>query len=263
MKVWAIANQKGGVGKTTTTVALGGLLAAWGLRTLLVDVDPHGSLTTYFRYDPDAAEDSSWSLFDASVKRYPLDPRRLLHPTGTDGLDLIPSAMPLAALERQSGQRKGLGLVLKQAFGELRREYDYVLVDCPPVLGILLINALAACQHLIVPVQTEFLALKGLERMTRTLAMVDRARPRPLPYTVVPTFFDKRTNASRESLQVLRTTYPEVLWPGVIPMDTRAREAARAGRPPASYDPRSRGVVAYSELLDYLRTDAPASVAGV
>ncbi len=262
MNIWAVANQKGGVGKTTTTVALGGLLAAWGLRTLLIDIDPHGSMTSYFRYDPEATDDSTYSMFDASVKRYPLDPHRLVHPTGTEGLDLIPSAMPLAALERQSGALKGMGLVLKRALSELRDDYDYVLIDCPPVLGILLINALAACQHLIVPVQTEFLALKGLERMVRTLRMVNRSRPRPLSHTIVPTFFDKRTNASRESLRVLQTSHADELWPGVIPMDTRLREAARAGLPPAVYDPRSRGVTAYAELLDYLRTDTRALAAG-
>ena len=253
MKVWTIANQKGGVGKTTTTVALGGLLAAWGVRTCMLDVDPHGSLTSYFRYDPDALSESSYDLFKAVAEKREPDPLSLVYQTGTEGLDLIPASVALATLDRQSGRLAGMGLVLSRTVELLREEYDYVLIDCPPVLGVLLINALAACNHLVIPVQTDFLAIKGLERMQHTLAMVARSRPTPLPYTVVPTFFDKRTRASRDSLTILERNHGEHLWPGTIPIDTRLREASRAGLPPAVFDPRSRAVQAYTELLEYLR----------
>ncbi|RMG35980.1 MAG: ParA family protein [Gammaproteobacteria bacterium] len=252
MKVWSIANQKGGVGKTTTTVALGGLLAAWGLRTCLIDIDPHGSLTSYFRYDPDALEVSSYDLFNAVAEKREPTPLELVHPTGNEGLDLIPASVSLAALDRQSGRLAGMGLVLKRTVAALEGHYDHVLIDCPPVLGVLLINALAACDHLIVPVQTDFLALKGLERMQHTLEMIGKSRGNDLAYTVVPTFFDQRTRASRESLQTLQRNHGEYLWPEVIPVDTRLREASRAGMPPAIYDPRSRAVQAYSALLDHL-----------
>ena len=252
MKVWAVANQKGGVGKTTTTVALGGLLAAWGFRTLMIDVDPHGSLTSYFRLDPDSLEQSSYTLFEAAAEKRRADPLSLVHETGTEGLSLIPAAIALATLDRQSGRLDGLGLVLKQATSDLQAHFDYILIDCPPVLGVLLINALAACERLIAPVQTEFLALKGLERLRHTLDMVTRARATPLDVVVIPTFFDKRTRASHDSLAVLRRDHADCLWEGIIPIDTRFREASRVGIPPAIYDPRARGVRAYARLLEML-----------
>jgi len=252
MKVWTIANQKGGVGKTTTTVALGGLLAAWGLRTLMIDVDPHGSLTSYFRYDPDSLDESSYSLFRSVAEKKSPDPQSLIYQTGTEGLDLIPAAVALATLDRQSGRLEGMGLVLKRTAEALQSEYDYVLIDCPPVLGILLINALAACDRLIIPVQTEFLAIKGLERMKHTIEMIDKSRPSRLQYTVVPTFFDKRTRASNDSLAILRRNHAEHLWGGAVPIDTRLREASRAGLPPAMFDPSSRAVASYTELLESL-----------
>lgn len=135
MRVWTIANQKGGVGKTTTTVALGGLSAAWGFRTLMIDIDPHGSLSSYFRLDPDKLESSSYSLFEAVADNRTLDPRSLVLSTATEGLDLIPAAVALATLDRQSGRRAGLGLVLQRAVDQLRDHYDYILIDCPPVVG--------------------------------------------------------------------------------------------------------------------------------
>lgn len=253
MRVWTVANQKGGVGKTTTAVSLGGLLSVWGFRTLLVDIDPHGSLTSYFRYDPDAIEQSSYSLFQAVVNKREIDPNDLLHKTGTEGLELLPASVALATLDRQAGKMDGMGLVIKRALDKLSNDFDYVLIDCPPMLGVLMVNALAACEHLIVPVQTEFLAIKGLDRMLHTLKMVLRARTADLKYTVVPTMFDRRTRASVDSLRILKENYSDHLWPSVIPVDTQFREASRAGLPPAVHDPRSHGVKAYSELLEVLQ----------
>jgi len=260
VKIWTVANQKGGVGKTTTTVSLGGLMATWGLRTLMIDIDPHGSLTSYFRYDPDRLDQSSYSLFQAVIEKRHIDPREVIYQTGTSGLFLMPAAIALATLDRHSGKLDGLGLVLARTLQQLRTDYDHVLIDCPPILGVLLINALAACDRLLVPVQTEFLAIKGLERMLHTLQMVTRARRTPLDYLIVPTFFDKRTRASQDSLTVLRRNHGEQLWNGVIPVDTRFREASRAGVPPALYDPRARGVEAYAQLLEDVQR-GPATVA--
>ena len=263
MKIWTIANQKGGVGKTTTAVSLGGLLAAWGFETLLVDIDPHGSLTSYFRYDPDALEESTFSLFKAAAQKEPFDPASLVRETGAEGLHLLPASVALATLDRQAGKLDGLGLILKDALDQLSDRFDYVLIDCPPMLGVLMVNALAACERLIIPVQTEFLALKGLERMLNTLKMILRARKTDLSYIVVPTFFDKRTRASKDSLRTLRQTWPDVMWDGVIPVDTQFREASRVGIPPALFDPRTHGVRAYGSLLETLQqADSPRSQAG-
>ena len=218
----------------------------------MIDIDPHGSLTSYFRYDPDALEESSYDLFRAVAEKREPEPSSLVYQTGTEGLYLIPASVALATLDRQSGRLEGLGLVLQRTVKALEGRYENVLIDCPPVLGVLLINALAACDKLIVPVQTEFLALKGLERMQHTLSMINRSRPKVLDVTVVPTFYDKRTRASRDSLAALQRNHGEHLWDGYIPVDTRFREASRAGMPPTLFDPRSRGAEAYTRLLEVL-----------
>ncbi|MBB1074547.1 ParA family protein [Rhodoferax sp. 4810] len=253
MEVWTIANQKGGVGKTTTTVTLGGLLAAWGFRTLMIDIDPHASLSSYFGYDPDQLERSSFDVFLAITERRHVIVHDVILETQSERLHLIPATIGLAGLDRQSGRLEGMGLALKKALRQLISDYDYVLVDCPPVLGILLINALAACDCLIIPVQTEFLALKGLERMLHIINMVMRVRTAPLPYTIVPTFYDPRTRSSLETLAQLQRDHQSHLWSGHIPVDTKLRDASRAGMTPILYDPNSRAVLAYSELLATLR----------
>jgi chromosome partitioning protein len=263
MKVWTVANQKGGVGKTTTSVSLGGLLSQWGLRTLMIDIDPHASLTSYFRYDPDVLDDSVYSLFKGVAESRDVDPASLIYPTGTEGLELMPAEMALATLDRQAGRLEGMGLVIKQALERLEGRYDHVILDCPPILGILMINALAACEQLIIPVQTEFLALKGLERMIHTLEMVTKSRHVPLPYLIVPTMFDRRTRASIDSLRVMKESYPDRLWHSLIPVDTQLREASKAGIPPSIFSPQSRGVEAYSKLLQELMSEPEsASIAG-
>jgi chromosome partitioning protein len=252
MNVWTIANQKGGVGKTTTAVSLGGLLAERGNRVLLIDMDPHGSLTSYFRFDPDSPPSSGFELFKAASGARRLDPRTLVQQTGVPGLELIPAHLQLASLDRKADGIDGFGLVLRDAVLRLNDDYDQVLIDCPPVLGILLINALGACERLVIPVQTDFLAIKGLERTLHTLRMVNRARHKPLDYTVVPTFFDQRTRASHQSLATLRRDHASHLWYGVVPIDTRLRDASQKGRPIHLVEPRSRSARAYADLCDAL-----------
>jgi chromosome partitioning protein len=252
MRVWAVANQKGGVGKTTTSLALAGLLADAGKRVVVVDLDPHGSMTSYFGHDPDSLEHSSFDLFQhkGSVPRGL--PQQLLLPTSDERIALLPSSTALATLERQSPGQSGLGLVIAKSLAQLWQDFDYAVIDSPPLLGVLMVNALAASQQLVIPVQTEFLAVKGLERMVNTLAMINRSRQQALPYTIVPTLFDRRTQASMSTLRVLRNSYPEHLWPAYIPVDTRLRDASRAGLTPSKFDNNSRGVIAYRALLKHL-----------
>ncbi|RMG56697.1 MAG: ParA family protein [Gammaproteobacteria bacterium] len=261
MRVWAVANQKGGVGKTTTAVTLGGWLARRGQRVLLVDLDPHGSLTSYFGFDPESNPRSGYVLFKRAAEHKPLAPRDQIEHTAVEGLDLLCASTAMATLDRQLGNTEGMGLVIARTLQGLDEDYDYALIDCPPMLGVLMVNALAACEHLIIPVQTEFLALKGLERMLRTLQMVQRSRNFSLEYTIVPTLFDKRTRASLETLRTLRERYPEQLWNGVIPVDTRFREASLAGVPLSIMRPGARGAQHYRQLLEYLLHEEPAPAA--
>jgi chromosome partitioning protein len=158
----------------------------------------------------------------------------------------------LATLERQSPGQSGLGLVIAKSLAQLWQDFDYAIIDSPPLLGLLMVNALAASQQLVIPVQTEHLAVKGLERMVNTLAMVNRSRKQSLAFNIVPTLFDRRTQASLGTLRVLRDMYPDDIWQGYIPVDTRLRDASRAGVTPSQFDGKSRGVLAYRALLKHL-----------
>jgi chromosome partitioning protein len=252
MHIWAVANQKGGVGKTTTAVTLGGWLARRGHKTLLVDLDPHGSLTSYFGFDPESSDKSGYALYQRAAAHEPLQPKNLIEPTSIENLFVLSASTAMATLDRQLGTTEGMGLVISRSMAELDDEYEFVLIDCPPMLGVLMVNALAACEHLVIPVQTEFLALKGLERMLRTLQMIQRSKQLSLGYTIVPTLFDRRTRASLEALQALKRKYPEQLWESVIPIDTQFREASLEGVPLSIMRSGSRGALHYKGLLDYL-----------
>lgn len=253
MKIWAVANQKGGVGKTTTAITLGGLLADQGHRVLLVDIDPQGSMTSYFGYDPENIQASATNVFSAdNITRSEV--QALIKTTSSPSLCLLPASIGLATVERKATQG-GMGLKLTKALAQVYKDFDYVLIDSPPVLGALMINALAACNHLLVPVQTEFLALKGMERMLRTVSMVTKSLKKDLNYTIVPTMYDQRTRASVLTLQTLREDYPLSTWSSVIPVDTRFREASKQGVTPSRYDTQSHGVMAYDELLGLMLSE--------
>ena len=252
MNVWAVANQKGGVAKTTTVVTLAGHLASQGLSCLLIDLDPHGSLTSYFKQDPDSLDKSAYNLFQMNRISSMSEIRGLILHSEIEGIDFIPASISLATLDRQLGSQEGKGLVIKNVVELASHEYDYILIDCPPVLGVLMVNALAACTHVLVPVQTEFLALKGLERMHNTLNMIIKARHHHVSFTIIPVMFDRRTRASIDSLQNLREKYGAELWSGVIPVDTAFRTASQKGLPLSIMQRSSRGSKAYAELLECL-----------
>lgn len=252
MRIWAVANQKGGVGKTTSVVTLAGLLAERGKRVLVVDLDPHGSLTSWFGYDPDTLSHSLFDLFQHQGKVPDGLAAQLVTETGCKGVSLLPASTALATLERRMVGVEGMGLIVSRALAQLWDDFDYVILDNTPSLGVLMVNALAAAQYLIIPVQTEFLAIKGLERMLHTLQMVMRSQKNPLTFTIVPTLFDRRTQASVKSLNLLRKTYPDTLWRFAVPVDTKFRDASQAGVVPSAIDSETHGVRAYSRLLDDL-----------
>jgi chromosome partitioning protein len=250
--VWTVANHKGGVGKTTTTVTLGGLLAQAGKQVILVDTDPQASLSYYFGVD---SEQLSSSLYDVFMSGKNLTKENVLDclcPTKLDSLFILPATMALATLDRKMGTQNGMGLILKKALNLVADEFEFAIIDCPPVLGVLMINALAACERVIIPVQTEFLALKGLERMTHSMEIMQKSLGKQFAFTIVPTMYDRRVNAATEAYKTLKATYGDGVWPGVIPVDTRFRDASQAQSPPSVYSAKSRGVFAYGKLLKYI-----------
>ncbi|CAG8998363.1 MAG: Sporulation initiation inhibitor protein Soj [Candidatus Celerinatantimonas neptuna] len=253
MIVWTVANQKGGVGKTTTVVTLAGLLAQSGKRVLLLDTDPHASLTSYLGYDSDEQQHSLYELFQRRESRTPEQVRQTIIHTEHENLHLIAASMALATLDKSLGQSEGMGLILRRILAHVEDEYDYAIIDCPPVLGVMMVNALAASQRVLVPVQTEFLALKGLERMIRTFQIMQRSCPNPIKYTIIPTMFDKRTRASLTALKELQENYHDNVWNSVIPIDTKFRDASVRRMPPSIYMKKCRGVFAYETLLRYLQ----------
>jgi chromosome partitioning protein len=250
MRAWAVANQKGGVGKTTTAVSLGGLLAESGQPTLLMDLDPHASLTGYFGFPPDRQAFSVYNLFQGQISAAACMDG--VSETGVDNLYLLTAAPAMATLDRQLGARSGMGLVLDRALANLTGHFERVIFDCPPTLGILMVNALAACDKLLMPTQTEFLALHGLDRMLRSIEMIQKARHIAVPHVIVPTLFDKRTRASNDSLDLLRERHGPVLAQTVVPIDTQLREASRLGVPLPLEKPNARASKAYRALLDEL-----------
>ncbi|HCG5947674.1 TPA: ParA family protein [Vibrio parahaemolyticus] len=251
MIVWSVANQKGGVGKTTSTVTLAGLLSQKGHRVLMVDTDPHASLTTYLGYDSDTVSSSLFDLFQ--LKTFTRDTvKPLILETELEGMDIIPAHMSLATLDRVMGNRSGMGLILKRALQAVSQDYDYVLIDCPPILGVMMVNALAASDRILIPVQTEFLAMKGLERMIRTLTIMQKSRPDGFKVTIVPTMYDKRTRASLQTLTQLKKDYANQVWTSAVPIDTKFRDASLKHLPASHFASGSRGVFAYKQLLIYL-----------
>lgn len=255
MRVWAVANQKGGVGKTTTLVTLAGLLAEQGKRVVLVDLDPHGSMTSWFHHNPDEiGATSGYQLFKNKGEVPKGLAQSLLLPTSHEDVKLIGANPLLATLERNFVSTRAPGLVVSRALSQLWADFDYALIDTPPLLGLLMVNAVAAAHKLLVPVATEFLALKGLERMHRSIGMISKSRGRPIDYLIVPTLFDRRTHSSNASLQLLQERYVGTLWPSVIPVDPKMREASTLGLFPSQFAPRSRAVTAYASLLMHLES---------
>jgi chromosome partitioning protein len=248
MHIWAIANQKGGVGKTTTTLALGRGLAMLGHRVLMIDLDPHASLTRAFDVPADPPPSGVLELFASP----PGDLSTLAKASEVERLDYVCAQTALATLERRSANQPGLGLALQQALTRHAGQHDYILLDCPPTLGLLMINALAAADRVIIPTQAEPLALHGLTSMVRTVDMVERSRRRPLPASILPTLFDKRTRAGNDTLRQMQDSYGDRVWSDAIPVDTKICnvKALTLAAMPNGYP--GRGLAAYRRALEWL-----------
>lgn len=258
MRTWAICNQKGGVGKTTTAVCLASLLAEQGQRVVLIDLDPHASASVYLAGHEHEGRAGVMQWFGAAIDGAALDEASVAaacEPTPQPGLSIVRATPALAALERRCAGKEGFGRVLTDALAKLGRRFDYALVDCPPTLGLLMVNALAAADRVLIPVQTEHLALEGLRRMLATLQMIEQSQRRQIERLVIPTLFDRRTRAGVLALAQLREEHASVVWPEPVPIDTRLRDATRANLPAPMHSPDSRAVAVYRRLVDRL-TDA-------
>jgi len=254
LRVWSIANQTAGVGKTTASIVLGRLLAARGHQTLLLDLDPRGSLTSRFEIDPDSISSSIHNLFlDAAAKKR-LEPSVHIVPTLYAGLSILPASTSMAALEGRIGTGNGMGWVISRSLKALGDAYDYALIDTAPIPDMLMVNAFAACEHLIVPVSCESLALDGLKRMLKVIEMINKSRQDNLRFTVVPTLFDRRSRASVKALRELRERHPERIWKAAIPVESKLRGTSRTSAPLFDFISQSPAVNAYDKLLGLLLT---------
>ena len=251
MRILAVANQKGGVGKTTTTVNLGAALALEGHRTLVVDLDPQGNLTTSLDLQ---IGDDGYSVYDALVDGEPL--ARTILETRPPNLFASPSDpslagadLQIAAAEPDPRQRASRLRASLRDYGRTAPGTEYVLLDCPPSLGLLTVNALVAADAVLVPMQCEFLAMQGLTRFLQTLTRLGESWNSRLELLgVLFTMVDRRTNLTREVMAEVRHKLGDRVFRCVVPRSVRAAEAPSFGMPLQLYDPRSSVAIAYSEL---------------
>jgi chromosome partitioning protein len=241
--VLAVANQKGGVGKTTTAVNLGASIADAGYRTLLVDLDPQCNATVALGLP----KDGGGSVYDCLSGELTLTAAAI--PSGIDRLDVVPSTPDLAGANVELPREAGSEQRLREALAPLRDRYSYLLLDCPPSLGPLTVNALVAADRVIVPVQTEYYALEGLAGLLDTLGLIQRElNPRLAVAGMLLTMHDGRTRLARDVEREVREHFPELVFDTVIPRNVRIGEAPSFGRPVIHHDPHSSGAEAYFEL---------------
>jgi chromosome partitioning protein len=280
MTVYAIVNQKGGVGKTTTAVNLGAALREIGRQVLVVDLDPQGNATLHCGLNPDKQGKTIWSALSASLRMngvgviggedadltdlyIDLEPSGASRPSleeciisaGEDGFDLVPSNLELSQADADLMSAINRERRLRRLLEPIRDRYDFILIDCPPYLGLLTINALAAADYAIVPLQAAYLAMKGVNTLFRTIALVQRDLNYGLRVRgVLLTMVDRRTVHSQQVVDVARNTIGRKIpvFETEIPQNVDLADAAAAGKSVLLYSPRSRGALAYRKLAEEL-----------
>jgi len=246
--ILALAMQKGGVGKTTTALNLGVNLARRGAKVLLVDIDPQANLTSGLGLDPESLE---YSVYEVLLN--PDQGSGFATISTSAGVDLIPSTLALAGAELELAGKVGREMLLRKALKQAAKDYDYILIDPPPSLGLFTLNALVAATSVIVPLQVHVYALKAMPQLQATIDLVSDLNQGLSIGGIVPTFHDKRTNLSAAVEQQIRETYGELVFNTSIPLNTKLAESPAAGQPIHSYAPDSTAARAYEALAQEVR----------
>ncbi len=250
--IYSIANQKGGVGKTTTSISLGSALAEKGQRVLLLDLDPQAGLTTNLGFNPDSFDTT---IYNALINPEDLLLKPLIKKTKGTNLYLVPSNIDLAGAEGELIGEIGWHTNLQDIISPIVNEYDFILIDCPPSLGVLTTNALIAANKVIIPVQTEYLALRGLKNLNEIIAKVKKKGNADLTAKILRTLHNSRTLHSKEVVEELKTHFPGQIYTTVIKRTIKFADAALAGESILSYAKNSEGANAYRNLAKEVLKD--------